>query len=371
MSVCRKSLVTDCVWPAPWFAPQPETSAHSPRQGAYGCHRHTQGPASSALLARCHFGVWTDHTKLAAGVMVNCRSGPTTFACTPLFRPLRTRACPDLLRAGIREPLSTGWVFAASGWATSRAGPHRWDGTRRCRHRDLLQLRPRTCRPGAARGLGASPARPMRCGRVSPRGGRAASLRRDRRRRVRTAADLLAGRRPPGAARRSAAVRGEPRPALARRARRDDSGTPPPCCANNAATRMSPSSSPTASGVASATCCTPSPTACPRSSSCAAASTTTTSGAPARDRLAARGLLDADGALDRFGPRAQAAHRGHHRRSCRSRRSTLSTTASSNSLFSALTPITRAVIAGGDIPAATPMGLRPRRPRRRQRPPAS
>ena len=72
--------------------------------------------------------------------------------------------------------------------------------------------------------------------------------------------------------------------------------------------------------------------------------------------LAERGLLDADGALTAEGE----ALKNH----IESRTDRLALSAlvgldddEVEALFSALTPITRLVIAGGDIPAMTPMGL--------------
>src|SRR6478735_8686490 len=55
------------------------------RYCAHGCENRMQGPPPGPLLACAHPGVGTDHSKLAAGVMVNCRSGQTTFACAPLL----------------------------------------------------------------------------------------------------------------------------------------------------------------------------------------------------------------------------------------------------------------------------------------------
>ena len=94
----------------------------------------------------------------------------------------------------------------------------------------------------------------------------------------------------------------------------------------------------------------------PRSSS-AAGTTPTTSGTPVPNTLVARGLLTAAGDLTEAG-RALKDH-------VEERTDTLALTALAalddaavETLFAALTPLTRAVVAGGDIPAATPMGLR-------------
>jgi hypothetical protein len=73
--------------------------------------------------------------------------------------------------------------------------------------------------------------------------------------------------------------------------------------------------------------------------------------------LAARGLLDGDGSLTAAGRQLKD--------DIESRTDALALSALDalsddevEALFQALTPITRAVVAGGDVPAATPMGLR-------------
>ena len=75
-------------------------------------------------------------------------------------------------------------------------------------------------------------------------------------------------------------------------------------------------------------------------------------------RLPARGMLDDAGALTDAGIATQTEHRGHHRSVWRWRAFDALDDDELETLFRTLTPITRAVIAGGDIPASTPMGLR-------------
>src|SRR6476661_3060815 len=72
MSFCRASLPTAGLLPVPTLASQAETTAH------------TVATAPTAVRTVCK-GRLLDHCKLAAGVMVNCRSGQTTFACAPLL----------------------------------------------------------------------------------------------------------------------------------------------------------------------------------------------------------------------------------------------------------------------------------------------
>ena len=75
------------------------------------------------------------------------------------------------------------------------------------------------------------------------------------------------------------------------------------------------------------------------------------------DRLATMGLLDAVGALTDSG-RAFKQHLEDTTDEMSLSAFDALDDRELELLFSALTPITRAVIAGGDIPAATPMGLR-------------
>src|ERR1700752_4704392 len=85
MSVCRASLPTAGLPPIPALASQAETTAHTVATAPTAVKTVSKG----RLLDRCcrapHPGVGTDHSKLAAGVMVNCGSGQTTFACAPLL----------------------------------------------------------------------------------------------------------------------------------------------------------------------------------------------------------------------------------------------------------------------------------------------
>ncbi|WP_019739361.1 helix-turn-helix domain-containing protein, partial [Mycobacterium avium] len=74
-------------------------------------------------------------------------------------------------------------------------------------------------------------------------------------------------------------------------------------------------------------------------------------------RLAERGLLDGDGALTAAGRQCKDHIEATTDALALSALSAL-TDDEVETLFEALTPITRAVIAGGDIPAATPMTLR-------------
>lgn len=74
------------------------------------------------------------------------------------------------------------------------------------------------------------------------------------------------------------------------------------------------------------------------------------------DRLAERGLLDATGALTVAGRDLKAEIEDVTDRLALSAFDVLSDT-DLDTLFHTLTPLTRLVIAGGDLPAATPMGL--------------
>lgn len=76
-----------------------------------------------------------------------------------------------------------------------------------------------------------------------------------------------------------------------------------------------------------------------------------------QERLARRGLLDSDGALTTAG-RELKQHIEDATDAVSLGALEALDDAEVESLFAALTPITRMVIAGGDIPAATPMGLR-------------
>jgi hypothetical protein len=75
------------------------------------------------------------------------------------------------------------------------------------------------------------------------------------------------------------------------------------------------------------------------------------------ERLAARGLLDDSGALTSAGVALKQTIEATTDRLALSAFDALDD-AELDALFATLTPITRAVIAGGDIPSATPMGLR-------------
>lgn len=75
------------------------------------------------------------------------------------------------------------------------------------------------------------------------------------------------------------------------------------------------------------------------------------------DRLAARGLLDAAGALTTAGTELKARIEEGTDRLALSAFDVLGDQQLAT-LFSVLTPLTRLVVAGGDLPAATPMGLR-------------
>lgn len=75
------------------------------------------------------------------------------------------------------------------------------------------------------------------------------------------------------------------------------------------------------------------------------------------ERLAARGLLDDSGALTGAGVALKQTIEDTTDRLALSAFDALED-AELDALFATLTPITRAVIAGGDIPSATPMGLR-------------
>ena len=129
------------------------------------------------------------------------------------------------------------------------------------------------------------------------------------------------------------------------------------CYASTAATRTPRSSAPPASRAGNATCCIPRRGRSRAITSPAPATTTTRRGGYAKQQLAARGLLDDDGSLTAAG-RELKDHV----------ESTTDTLALSvldalsddevETLFQALTPITRAVVAGGDVPAVTPMALR-------------
>jgi hypothetical protein len=73
-------------------------------------------------------------------------------------------------------------------------------------------------------------------------------------------------------------------------------------------------------------------------------------------RLAERGLLDGDGALTDAG-RALKQHIEDATDALALGALDALDDAEIETLFATLTPITRAVVAGGDVPAATPMGL--------------
>ncbi|RDH79255.1 hypothetical protein DVS77_07415 [Mycolicibacterium moriokaense] len=73
-------------------------------------------------------------------------------------------------------------------------------------------------------------------------------------------------------------------------------------------------------------------------------------------RLAERGLLDADGALTDAG-RALKQHIEDTTDALALSALAGLDDAEVEAMFQALTPVTRAVVAGGDVPAATPMGL--------------
>ncbi|MBX7452963.1 hypothetical protein GR927_33705 [Mycolicibacterium sp. 3033] len=75
------------------------------------------------------------------------------------------------------------------------------------------------------------------------------------------------------------------------------------------------------------------------------------------DALRRRGLLDVDGAITDQG-RALKQHIEDRTDALALAALDALTDDEVESLFAALTPITRAVIAGGDVPAGTPMGLR-------------
>jgi hypothetical protein len=74
-------------------------------------------------------------------------------------------------------------------------------------------------------------------------------------------------------------------------------------------------------------------------------------------RLAARGLLDEDGSLTAAGRELKDRIELDTDRLALSALDALSDT-EVETLFQALTPITRAVVDGGDVPAVTPMGVR-------------
>ncbi len=75
-----------------------------------------------------------------------------------------------------------------------------------------------------------------------------------------------------------------------------------------------------------------------------------------RSRLAGRGLLDADGGLTDTGRDFKQRIEDATDRLALSALDALSDD-DVERLFQALTPITRKVVAAGDVPAATPMGL--------------
>ena len=87
-----------------------------------------------------------------------------------------------------------------------------------------------------------------------------------------------------------------------------------------------------------------------------------------RELLARRGLLDGDGALTDAGRDLKQRIEDTTDRLALSALDTLDDDEVER-LFLALTPITRKVVAAGDVPAATPMGLGRDDLRRRQRPP--
>jgi hypothetical protein len=75
------------------------------------------------------------------------------------------------------------------------------------------------------------------------------------------------------------------------------------------------------------------------------------------ERLAARGLLDGAGALTAAGTELKARIEQDTDRLALAAFDVLDDDRLAD-LFAALTPLTRLVVAGGDVPAATPMGLR-------------
>jgi hypothetical protein len=75
------------------------------------------------------------------------------------------------------------------------------------------------------------------------------------------------------------------------------------------------------------------------------------------ERLAERGLLDGDGSLTAAGRELKDRIESNTDALALSALEALSDD-EVETLFQALTPITRAVVAGGDVPAVTPMGLR-------------
>ncbi len=75
-----------------------------------------------------------------------------------------------------------------------------------------------------------------------------------------------------------------------------------------------------------------------------------------QERLADRGLLDGTGGLTDAGRELKQQIEDATDRLALSALEALSD-AEVESLFAALTPITRKVVAAGDLPAATPMGL--------------
>src|SRR5262245_57862850 len=74
MSVCRASLPTAGLPPTPTLALQPETSAPTVAKAPTVVITACNGCLLDRLLALCQPGVCTDHSKLAADVMLNCRS---------------------------------------------------------------------------------------------------------------------------------------------------------------------------------------------------------------------------------------------------------------------------------------------------------
>ena len=75
-----------------------------------------------------------------------------------------------------------------------------------------------------------------------------------------------------------------------------------------------------------------------------------------QDRLAERGLLDGDGALTEAGRELKQRIEDTTDALALTALDALDD-AEVEELFQTLTPIARTVVAGGDVPAATPMGL--------------
>ena len=110
-------------------------------------------------------------------------------------------------------------------------------------------------------------------------------------------------------------------------------------------------------GPANPTSCTRSATGWPATSSCAADGTTTSNGRPARTVSPRGEILDGQGRLTDSGRTAKAGIENATDELALAAFDALDD-GELELLFRTLTPITRAVIGGGDIPAVTPMGLR-------------